>query len=99
LRNQLADKTNDIVILDALDMGKGPLAVLHLPFKLRMGLHGNFVDHRDIKRWQERRSEHGDLGPARPAEGLMAWQVEEMKANGVHGTNGTTGANGANGTY
>ena len=40
LLNHLDVLRNDIVILDALNLAKGPLAVIHLPFKLRLGLHG-----------------------------------------------------------
>ena len=46
---------NDIVILDALDVAKGPVATIRLPFKLKLGLYGNFVDFADIEEWERRR--------------------------------------------
>lgn len=101
LLNHLDVLRNDIVIFDALHVAKGPLAVIHLPFKLRLGLHGNFVDQRDIAEWQRRRSETGDVGPAQPAREPLPWQVRQrhMEAqNGlvgeVHALNGTTQVNG-----
>jgi carotenoid cleavage dioxygenase-like enzyme len=48
LLNHLDVLRNDICIFDAREVAKGPLAVIQLPFKLRLGLHGNFVDHKDI---------------------------------------------------
>jgi carotenoid cleavage dioxygenase len=99
LLNHLDVLRNDIFIMDALNVSKGPLAVIHLPFKLRLGLHGNFVDHRDIEDWQKRRSTSGDLGPAQPAKEPLPWQVKQREmathrdsqsvVNGVsNGTNG-----------
>lgn len=96
LLNHLDTLRNDMVIFDALNLKQGPLAVIHLPLKLKLGLHGNFVDHRDIEAWQARRREGGDLGPVKVAEGMLPWQVkfweeekvkDEKKANG-EGTNG-----------
>lgn len=75
LQNHLDVLRNDIVILDALDVAKGPVAVIHLPFKLKLGLHGNWVDAREIREWRERRSEGGSVGPARAAERPLPWQV------------------------
>jgi len=102
LLNQLDVLRNDIVILDALNVAKGPLAVIHLPFKLRLGLHGNFVDERDIIEWQRRRSESGDVGPAQPAKEPLPWQVRQrtMAAhdNGHPGLNGAL-SNGSNGSH
>jgi carotenoid cleavage dioxygenase len=89
LLNHLDVLRNDIVILDALDLNKGPLAVIHLPFKLKLGLHGNFVDRRDIVEWQQRRSESGDLGPAQPAKEPLPWQVRQQVNGGpANGDNG-----------
>jgi carotenoid cleavage dioxygenase-like enzyme len=77
LMNHLDTLVNDIVILDAMNLAAGPIATIHLPFKLRLGVHGNFVDHRDIKAWEERRSEKGDLGPLKPAKEPLPWQKAE----------------------
>jgi len=77
---------NDIVILDAQSVSAGPLAIIHLPFKLRLGLHGNFVDHRDIENWQRRRTPGGDVGPLLPAREPLPWQKLLNRAgNGVNG--------------
>jgi carotenoid cleavage dioxygenase-like enzyme len=100
LLNHLDLLRNDIVIMDALNVAKGPIAVIHLPFKLKLGLHGNFVDQRDIEEWQKRRSVSGDLGPAQAAKDPLPWQVrqqelnagqiDQAEANGL-GTNGVNG--------
>ncbi|KIX09775.1 uncharacterized protein Z518_00856 [Rhinocladiella mackenziei CBS 650.93] len=99
LLNHLDVLRNDIVILDALNLAKGPLAVIHLPFKLKLGLHGNFVDQRDIMEWQKRRSESGDIGPAQPAKGLLPWQIRQREMdssqNGLHNPSETV-SNGIN---
>jgi carotenoid cleavage dioxygenase-like enzyme len=34
-----------VVVLDAKDISKGPLASLHFPFRLRAATHGNWVKH------------------------------------------------------
>lgn len=77
LLNQLDVLRNDIVVLDALNVAKGPLAVIYLPFKLKLGLHGNFVDQRDIIEWQRRRSDVGGIGPAQPAKEPLPWQIRQ----------------------
>lgn len=82
LQNHLDVLRNDVVILDALDVAKGPVAVIHLPFKLKLGLHGNWVDAREIREWRERRSEGGSVGPARAAERPLPWQVRFGERNG-----------------
>ncbi len=69
------------MIFDALHLAKGLLAVVHLLFKLRLGLHGNFVDQREIETWQELRKENGDLGLVKPALKPLPWQ--ERLLNGV----------------
>ncbi|KAI1406709.1 carotenoid oxygenase [Hypoxylon fuscum] len=80
LKNNLDELRNDVVIWDALNLAKGPLATLHLPLRLRLGFHGNFVDHRDIEAWQERRA--GELGPVQPAKEPLPWQ-KGLAANGT----------------
>jgi len=65
------------MIFDAMNLAAGPVATIHLPFKLRLGVHGNFVEHRDILRWQERISA-GEVGPVKPATEPLPWQ------RGVH---------------
>lgn len=68
LLNHLDVQRNDILIFDALNLAQGPIASVHLPLRLRMGLHGNFVDQNDIDEWSRRRSEAGDVGPVKVAE-------------------------------
>ena len=41
---------NDIVILDALDLGAGPIATLKVPFRLRYAFHGTWVPGSDLER-------------------------------------------------
>lgn len=91
LLNHLDVLRNDVLVFDALNLAQGPLAVIHLPVKLRLGLHGNFVDHRDIDEWRARRAEGGDVGPARPARQPLPWQVRQWR-NGLDGEeNGENG--------
>ena len=94
LINRLDERRNDIAIWDALNVSKGPLAVIHLPFKLRLGLHGNFVDERDIEEWKQRRSEKGDVGPVKVAEKPLPWQEREGWTNGHGVSNGGQNGNG-----
>ncbi|KKY25334.1 putative 9-cis-epoxycarotenoid dioxygenase [Phaeomoniella chlamydospora] len=76
LLNHLDILRNDVVIFDAQKLAAGPLAVIHLPLHLKLGLHGNFVDHRDIVDWQRRRAAGGDIGPVKPAKNVLPWQRE-----------------------
>jgi carotenoid cleavage dioxygenase-like enzyme len=88
LLNHLDVQRNDIVIFDAQNFAPGPIAIVHLPFSLKLGLHGNWVDQGDIKAWDARRAEGGDLGPVKAAEKPLPWQIQqqEKKTNGVNGT-------------
>ncbi|EJT99709.1 carotenoid cleavage dioxygenase [Dacryopinax primogenitus] len=55
LVNRLDELRNDLVILDtARPFEDGPIAVIKLPFKLRTGLHGNFVEAKEIHEWNQR---------------------------------------------
>jgi carotenoid cleavage dioxygenase-like enzyme len=94
LLNHLDVLRNDVVIFDAQHMAKGPVATIHLPLKLKLGLHGNFVDHRDIEAWQKRRDARtGDVGPVKVATEPLPWQKkmmeegesEQAKTNGTNG--------------
>lgn len=89
LVNHLDVLRNDVAIFDAQHLANGPLAVLHLPLKLKLGLHGNFVDHRDIEAWQRRRDASGDVGPVQVATEPLPWQ--KSFASGEQGgqSNGT----------
>lgn len=79
LVNRLDVLCNDVVIVDAGNLAGGPVATIHLPFKLRLGLHGNFVDHREIEEWGKRRALDGDVGPVRAAERPLDWQLRYTK--------------------
>lgn len=79
LLNHLDVLRNDVAIFDALKVSNGPIATVRLPMKLRLGLHGNFVDHRDIDDWYARREPGGDLGPVKPAATPLPWQREAFK--------------------
>ncbi|KAF9636504.1 putative carotenoid oxygenase protein [Lasiodiplodia theobromae] len=85
LKNHLDVLRNDVVILDAKDLAKGPVAVIKLPFKLKLGLHGNWVDGRELEEWGERRKVGGSVGPAKAAERPLPWQVRLMEDRGVNG--------------
>jgi carotenoid cleavage dioxygenase len=74
LLNHLDELRNDVAIFDAQHLSKGPVAVIHLPLKLKLGLHGNWVDHRDIEAWQQRRGKNGDVGPVQVAKEPLPWQ-------------------------
>ncbi|HWJ69311.1 MAG TPA: carotenoid oxygenase family protein [Sphingobium sp.] len=42
--NRLAEHKSDLLIFDALEIEKGPVATVHIPFALRFGLHGNWAN-------------------------------------------------------
>ncbi|KAJ5538189.1 hypothetical protein N7494_007668 [Penicillium frequentans] len=79
LVNRLDMLRNDVEIIDAGNLAGGPLATIHLPFKLRLGLHGNFIDHRDIEEWEKRRAPGGDVGPIQAAKRPLNWQLSYLK--------------------
>jgi carotenoid cleavage dioxygenase len=83
LLNHLDVLRNDVVIFDAQNMAKGPVATIHLPLKLKLGLHGNFVDHRDIEAWRKRRADEGDVGPVKVATEPLPWQKKFMEETGI----------------
>ncbi|KAL2861190.1 carotenoid oxygenase family protein [Aspergillus lucknowensis] len=84
LLNHLDVLRNDVCIFDARKIAQGPVAVIHLPFKLRLGLHGNFVEEREIRAWKEKRE--GQLGPVQAARAPLPWQQEERRLAAI-GTN------------
>lgn len=101
LVNRLDVLRNDIVILDALNVAQGPLAIIHLPLRLKLGLHGNWVDQSDIQAWQKRRAgDGGDVGPARAAERPLPWQLRlQRDATGEHPAGMNSVANWINGVH
>jgi len=88
LLNHLDELRNDVCIFDAREIKKGPVAVVHLPFKLRLGLHGNFVAQSEIAEWKARRE--GEIGPVRAATEPLPWQKELESVGGVAGVNGSS---------
>jgi carotenoid cleavage dioxygenase-like enzyme len=45
-----AENRNDMIVLDALDIGAGPIATLKIPFRLRYGFHGTWIPAGDLGR-------------------------------------------------
>lgn len=83
LLNHLDVLRNDILIFDAQNLSQGPLAVIHLPIKLRLGLHGNFIEQEDIDEWAEKRKNGGEVGPAVPAKEMLPWQKKMAEEEGL----------------
>ncbi|KAF2165066.1 hypothetical protein M409DRAFT_55966 [Zasmidium cellare ATCC 36951] len=79
LINRLDVLRNDIAIFDAQKLSAGPVAVLHLPFKLKIGLHGNWVDEGERKEWEALRRKTARLGPVKPATEPLTWQPNEPR--------------------
>jgi carotenoid cleavage dioxygenase-like enzyme len=46
--NRLDEHRSDLLLFDALDIAKGPIATIDIPVQMRFGLHGNWVDAADI---------------------------------------------------
>lgn len=46
--NRLDEHRSDLLLFDALDIEKGPIATINVPIRLRFGLHGNFASAEDI---------------------------------------------------
>ncbi|MEZ5743299.1 MAG: carotenoid oxygenase family protein [Sphingomonadaceae bacterium] len=42
--NRLEERNSDLLIFDALEIEKGPVAIVHIPIRLRFGLHGNWAN-------------------------------------------------------
>jgi carotenoid cleavage dioxygenase-like enzyme len=85
LLNHLDVLRNDILIFDSQNLAQGALAVIHLPVKLRLGLHGNFVEQKDIDEWAKRRENGGDVGPAVSAKDMLPWQ-KKLRVEGKLGS-------------
>lgn len=43
VRNRLATNTSDLVLIDTARFEEGPIAVVECPFRMRLGLHGNWI--------------------------------------------------------
>lgn len=48
LVNRMDDMVSDLVVVDTTKFSDGPVAVVNLPFRLRQGLHGNWVDSSEL---------------------------------------------------
>ncbi|TKD50372.1 carotenoid oxygenase family protein [Sphingomonas baiyangensis] len=46
--NRLDEQRSDLLLFDALDIAKGPIAEIRIPVRLRFGLHGNWADASEI---------------------------------------------------
>jgi carotenoid cleavage dioxygenase-like enzyme len=46
--NRLDDHATDLLLFDALDIEKGPIATIHVPIRLRFGFHGNFATSEEL---------------------------------------------------
>lgn len=42
--NRLEEQRSDLLLFDALDIDKGPIATINIPIRMRFGLHGNWAD-------------------------------------------------------
>jgi carotenoid cleavage dioxygenase len=48
LADNLVTNLSELVVLEAQDLAKGPIARVKLPLRLRAGLHGNWVDAKQL---------------------------------------------------
>jgi carotenoid cleavage dioxygenase-like enzyme len=46
--NRLEGKRSDLLLFNALEVDKGPIATIKIPIQLRFGLHGNWADAAEI---------------------------------------------------
>ena len=46
--NRLEEHRSDLLVFDALEIEKGPVATIKIPIRLRFGLHGNWANAEDI---------------------------------------------------
>ena len=46
--NRLDEQRSDLLLFDALEIAKGPIATINIPIRMRFGLHGNWADAADI---------------------------------------------------
>ncbi|HWK41272.1 MAG TPA: carotenoid oxygenase family protein, partial [Croceibacterium sp.] len=46
--NRLDEHRSDLLLFDALDIEKGPIATIQVPIRLRFGLHGNFAPSNEL---------------------------------------------------
>ena len=88
LVNRLDEMRNDLVILDTkVGFEKGPVAVIRLPLKLKIGLHGNFVPYDEIEAWRARTGDNRKFEMRKMPKPFRAGEAVNG-ANGVNGVNG-----------
>jgi len=46
--NRLEEQRSDLLLFDALQVDKGPIATIKIPIRLRFGLHGNWANAAEI---------------------------------------------------
>jgi carotenoid cleavage dioxygenase len=46
--NRLEEHRSDLLLFDALEIEKGPIATIQVPIRLRFGLHGNFAPSEEL---------------------------------------------------
>ncbi len=46
--NRLDENRSDLLLLEVLDIEKGPVATIRIPIRLRFGLHGNWASADDV---------------------------------------------------
>ncbi len=46
--NRMAEHRSDLLVFDALEIEKGPVATINVPIRLRFGLHGNWANADEI---------------------------------------------------
>ena len=55
--NRMAGSRTDLLLFDALDIEKGPIATIQVPIRLRFGFHGNFATSEELGLAKARESE------------------------------------------
>ena len=48
IRNRLDEHSSELLLFEALDIAKGPIATIQIPIRMRFGLHGNWAEAADI---------------------------------------------------
>ncbi len=46
--NRLNEHRSDLLLFDALEIAKGPIATIDIPIRMRFGLHGNWADAGEV---------------------------------------------------
>jgi carotenoid cleavage dioxygenase len=46
--NRLEEQRSELLLFDALEVARGPIATIQIPIRMRFGLHGNWAEAADI---------------------------------------------------